>query len=94
MNDVEVQASEVTRVTASVLVDGDVASSRQKDALDRTIDVLERVMPDLSMLGLAMVLVVLYLTASGSDFGASEDVLAAQQEAADAASAAPGYVPF
>ena len=71
-----------------------VVPVRHTDALDRAADCLERVMPDLSMLGLAMVLIVLYLAASGSAFGLSDDALAAQQEAAEAASAAPSYVPF
>ena len=74
-------------------VDALVPTGR-KDVLDHVIDCCERVMPDLPMLGLAIVLFVLYLAASESGFGVSEDVLPAQPEATDAASAAQGYVPF
>ena len=71
-----------------------VTAPRPRDAIDHAADFCERVMPDLPMLGLAMVLFVLYLVASGTDFGVSDDALAAQQEAAEAASASPDYVPF
>jgi hypothetical protein len=58
------------------------------------LDALERVLPDLSMLGAAMLVYVVYLLCSGSGFGATSDVLAAMQEADDAAAQAIGYVPF
>lgn len=58
------------------------------------LDALERVLPDLPMLGALMALFVVYLACTGGGLGASNEVLASMQEADDAASQAIGYVSF
>ena len=81
----------------------DGASEVDRDGVDTNalmppsnafLDALERVLPDLPMLGALMVLFVVYLACTGAGLGASNEVLAAMQEADDAAAQAIGYVPF
>src|SRR4051812_38547352 len=48
----------------------DADSCQRRTRLDAGIDLLARLMPDLPMLGAAMLLLTAYLAATGSDFGA------------------------
>lgn len=64
-------------------------------ALDWLIPRLERVMPDLSDLGLLMLVAIVVAAASGVDFSSNdEEVAAALVAANEAALACPNCVPF
>ncbi len=77
----------------SLSVDPD--SCQRRTRVDAAIDLLARVMPDLPLLGAALLLLVANLAATGSDFGADPETQAALQQAQEAAAAeVPGYRPF
>jgi hypothetical protein len=75
---------------------GEAASNQWSEVppSNAVIDALERVLPDMPALGALMLLLFIYLACTGSDFGASSDVLGAMQESSDAATQSIGYVPF
>jgi len=75
-------------------VEFELPPTRPTDRLDNAIDLLEQVMPDMSVLGALMLLLFAYLVASGSNLGATEEVLGAMNDAAAAASASGNYVAF
>jgi len=59
---------------------------RVNDPLDRFCDACERVMPDLSMLGAMLLLVLAALAATDTTFDVSDEVLGPMSDAANAAS--------
>lgn len=75
-------------------VDESADQSAEMPPSNRFIDALARVMPDLPMLGALMLLLVVYLAASGSDFGASQECFDALHEAQSAAASAGAIAPF
>ena len=60
---------------------------------NRVIDTLERVLPDMPMLGLFLLLLTLYLAATGGSLGPTSEELEAMRAASEAASAS-GVVAF
>ncbi len=84
-------------MTESDAPDGGGEGTRQTEGLvppsNRLLDALERVLPDMPMMGVFMLLLWAYLIATGSNFGATDDVLDALQAASEAA-AANGEPPF
>lgn len=88
------KAAAVTANQRPTVPRGAEAYERKPDWLDYVIDRLEPVMPDMSVLGAVMLMFVVYLAMTGSDFGCNEDTLNAMQQAQEAASNEIGYVPF
>ena len=69
-------------------------AERKPDSLDLVVAYLERVMPDMSVLGAVLLMFILYLAVTGSDFGINEDTLNALQQAREATANELGYVPL
>ena len=71
------------------------AISRGQTWTDASLDLLMHAMPSLPQLGAAMLLLVAYLAATGSDFGVDPSTQAVLQQAQETAAAeVPGYRPF
>ncbi len=70
-------------------------SCQRRTWIDAAADLLLRVMPDLPVLGAAMLLLVAILAATGSNFGVDAATQAAIQQAQEAAATeVPVYRPF
>ena len=94
MSDANTRAGDSQGVMAQAFEDDLSVPTRPKDRLDRAIDVLERVMPDLPMLGAMLLLLVVCLVSSGRNFGSSGDACDVQADPQSTADLARAVTPF